>query len=270
MDKINDIVNNLSEIGDNQVTKTLLVILGALIAQIVIKSLIEKTLRLPLNNDLFPKQKADREKRIKTLTSISVKTAVFGIWFIAFVLIMGIYRIPIGPLLTSAGLIGAAIAFGMQSLIKDFISGIFIISENQYRIDDYIQLDKVSGKVEAITVRTTVIRDKNGSLHHVPNGTITLTTNLSMGPLAIVEQLEVDSSETIDRIKQKVSKISETLQTDVALSKIIKDGPKVVGITKINSKSMVIEVAYTTTAAKQDKAKILFWNEIKKSSIKLA
>lgn len=261
---------DLVDLNNNVIIQTLFVILLALVAQAVVKILIVNTLRFPLNNDLFPSPKRDREKRIKTLTSIATTTAILAIWFFAFVIIMGIFNVPVGPLLTSAGLVGAAIAFGMQSLIKDFISGIFIISENQYRIDDYIQLDKVAGKVEAITVRTTVLRDKDGSLHHVPNGTINLTTNLSMGPLKVYEQLEVDASISIEQLQKKLAKIAATIDADVELHKLIKDGPHIDTVTKTSAKSTNVAIVFTTTAAKKDAATTALWQAIKESDIPLA
>lgn len=263
-------ITNFLNFSDNQLLRVLLIILLALVAQVVIKATLRSVLRFPLNGDLFPNQKRDREKRIKTINSIAETTAMLAIWFIAGVLILSVFHVPLAPLLTSAGLIGAALAFGMQSLIKDFVSGIFIISENQYRVDDYVELDKVSGKVEAITVRTTVLRDTSGRLIHVPNGSIGVTTNLSMGPLVAYEQIDIDASMTVEQFEAKLKKISDEISADSDTSKLVKNGPILDGIVKITNKATTVSIRFTTSAPKRNAATNAVLSAIKKHQIPLA
>ena len=265
-----EIIDNLLVITNNSFVKILLVILAALIAQAILKATIKSALKFPLKSDMFPSQKKDREKRIKTLNSIVSATVSVTIWFIAILTIMGLLNIPIAPLLTSAGLIGAALAFGTQSIIRDFISGIFIIVENQYRIDDYIELDKVSGRVEAITVRTTVLRDKDGSIHHVPNGQINITTNLSMGPIKAKEQLDLDNSISAKDFGNKLAKIAAHIEKDENMHKLVKEGPTLASIDKVTSKATTVSISFTTTAAKRDAAASTIWQLIKEANIPLA
>ena len=266
-----NILTNLLTISDNPFVKVLVVILLALIAQIIIKSLVHYLLTIPLSkSDNLPGHKRDREKRIKTLTGVATATAVLGVWFIAFLVIMGILNIPIAPLLTSAGLIGAALAFGTQSLIRDFISGIFIIAENQYRVDDYIELEKASGKVEAITIRTTILRAQDGSVHHVPNGTIGITANLSMGALSARETVELDSSVTIQSFTKTLQKIADSIAKDEIKSQSVRSGPNLVGITKVTAKSTVAIISFKTTPAKRERARSIVWEALKDSGIALA
>lgn len=263
-------LDNILAISDNRLIKILLVILLALLAQIILKAILKSVMRFPLNEDIFPKQKRDREKRIKTLNSIVGAIVSLSVWFVAIVMILGILNVPIAPLLTSAGLIGAALAFGMQSLIRDFISGIFIISENQYRVDDYIQLDKVSGKVIAITVRTTVLQDDDGSIHHVPNGSIVISTNQSMASLKLQEQLEIDASESIPSLNSKLEKIAAKIAKDPELASIIKNGPSLATVNKITAKSTTVTITFTTSAPKRQIATGAVLQAIKQSTIKLA
>ncbi len=103
------------------------------------------------------------------------------VYLIAAIMIISELGIDTGPLLASAGVLGVALGFGAQSLIKDFMNGMFIIIENQYRVGDEVKIGETSGVVESITIRTTTLRGKNGSLHHVPNGAISVTTNLTPG-----------------------------------------------------------------------------------------
>lgn len=267
---MNNLIENLLSISDNAFVRILLVILLALVAQIIVKSLVKYLLAIPLSrSDSLPSHKRDREKRIRTLTGVATAAAVLGIWFIALLMILGILNVPIAPLLTSAGLIGAALAFGTQSLIRDFISGLFIIAENQYRVDDYIQLDKVSGKVEAITIRTTIVRADDGSLYHVPNGTIGVTANLSMGGLSARESLELAGDVSIEQFKKKLQKIAETIAANEEQSRIITSGPRFVGVTKISAKATTVTISFKTSPAKREKASSIVLESIRAAKIAL-
>lgn len=263
------LLDNIVEIGNNSVIKILLIILGAIITQVVLKAALRNAVKLSLKSNAFPNQKADREKRIRTLDSIIGATTSFVVWFIAILMIMGIMNIPIAPLLTSAGLIGAALAFGTQSIIRDFISGVFIIIENQYRVGDYIELDKVSGQVEAITVRTTILRSEDGYLHHVPNGLIGITTNQSIGPVKAQEQIDLAASITIDDFSAKLSKIAETIQKDPDMQKLIKDGPHLSSVIKVTASTTTVSISFTTSANKRQAASSTIWQLIKQSHIPL-
>jgi small conductance mechanosensitive channel len=264
------IIDNLLIITDNSLIKILLILLTALIAQNILKASIKNALKISLKSDVFPSQKSDREKRIKTLNGIIAATASFTVWFIAILTIMSILHIPIAPLLTSAGLIGAALAFGTQSIIRDFISGLFIIVENQYRVDDYIQLDKVSGRVEAITIRTTVLRSPDGYVHHIPNGQIGITTNQSMGPIKAHEQLDLDSSMSIKDFGIKLTKIAQHIEKDPDMNKLVKEGPTLAGVVKVTSKVSTVSISFATTAAKREAATSTIWQLIKQADIPLA
>jgi len=263
------LIDNIASITNNNFVQILFVVLAALIGQIVIKAIIKKALAIPLKGDMFPSQKRDREKRLNTLNSIITATVGVTVWFIAILTVMGILGIPIAPLLTSAGLIGAAIAFGTQSIIKDFITGIFIIIENQYRIDDYIQLDKVSGRVEAITVRTTVLRSADGYMHHVPNGMIGITTNQSMGPVKAQEQFDLDPSVEVNEFGTQLAKIAAKIAKDPNMQKLIKEGPTLAGVSKVTAKATTVSISFTTTASKRDAAASTIWQLLKQAKIKI-
>ena len=129
----------------------------------------------------------DLEKRQRTLTAMftnvwRILVVAISLYF-ASVAIVGEEKAPtlFAPLFASAGIIGVAIGFGAQSIVKDFLSGIFIITENQYRVGDIIEIDGASGTVEQIGVRSTVLRDVDGNVHYVPNGMVQHVINKTMG-----------------------------------------------------------------------------------------
>lgn len=264
------IMNNILAITDYKSIKILIVILLALICQKIVKKIIEWLFRVRVKSNLFTSNNKEREKRLKTLSSISEATAAMFVWFIAIIYILGILNVPIAPLLTSAGLIGAALAFSTQSLIRDYISGIFIIAENQYRVDDYIELDKVSGYVQSITVRATIIKGENGAIYHVPNGTIATTANYSLAKIQARQQLELSNELDISTIEKQLNKISKKISQDESLNKFITLGPSLVCIDKVTSKGITLTISYDTTPKKRNHATNIIWKELSLAKIPFA
>lgn len=267
-----ELLNNILAITDNKLIKTFIVILMALLAQLIAKAIIA----VIFNNKLgklratATNKKHYQRRRLKTIGSLVRAMALFGVWFIAIMVILKIYNIPYAPLLTSAGLIGAGLAFGVQSLVKDLVSGMFIIFENQYRVDDYIELDKVSGRVERVTMRTTAIRDDDGSLHHVPNGSIIITTNLSMGKLYTIQQIDFAREISFKQLKDKIKLISEKIAGDPEYSLVIKEGPHVKSLDSVTKDKMTVSIEFVTTAAKRKQAATILWSLIIKEKLPLA
>src|SRR5271169_4952115 len=122
---------------------------------------------------------AVRSQQLRTLSSVIHSVGLFIIMFVAALQILPLLGINMGPLLASAGIAGVAIGFGAQTLVRDLINGFFILVENQYDIGDTIQIAGVQGAVEAMTVRRTVLRDGNGTVHNVPSGEIKVVSNLT-------------------------------------------------------------------------------------------
>lgn len=264
------ILSNISAITNYAGIRILIVILIALIGQKVVKKIIEWLFRVRVKSNLFTSNTKEREKRLKTLGSISEATAAMIVWFIAIIYILGILHVPVAPLLTSAGLIGAALAFSTQSIIRDYLSGIFIIAENQYRVDDYIELDKASGYVQSITTRTTVIKGENGAIYHVPNGTITTTANFSFAKIQARQQLELDASITIEKAEKLLSTIAKKISQDESLNKFITLGPSLISIDKITSKGVSITIGYETTPKKRSHATNIIWKELNAAKLPFA
>ena len=127
-------------------------------------------------DDSFTSQK---EQRAETLSQIIKSTGNIIIYSVILFMILNLFGVDIRPILASAGVVGLAIGFGAQSLVKDFISGLFILVENQYGINDEVEIGTLKGKVSRITMRTTVLKDGEGKTHYIPNGAITKVTNLS-------------------------------------------------------------------------------------------
>src|SRR5579871_411891 len=119
------------------------------------------------------------EKRVQTVSGVSKKGIIVLIWTIALIMILKELNFEIWPLVTGAGVIGVAVGFGAQSIIKDILSGLFLLVENQIRINDVAVINGKSGLVEEINLRTTVIRAEDGAVHIFPNGSIQSISNLT-------------------------------------------------------------------------------------------
>lgn len=195
----------------------------------------------------------DIEKRQNTLASLFV-----NIWRVVIVTASILILLPVvfpginlAPLFASAGILGVALGFGAQSLVKDFLSGVFIISENQYRIGDIIEINGDSGTVEHIGTRSTVMRDADGNVHYYPNGTIQHVINKTMGfsmaRLTISVQPSVDLEHVIDIINQTGQKLAKETKWE---RKII-DAPAFVSMGEFTGTSVSLNIAGKTQPSDQ-------------------
>lgn len=157
----------------------------------------------------------------------------------------------IAPLLASAGVVGLALGFGGQYLIKDVISGLFIILENQYRIDDFIEAAGLSGKVEKITLRMTTLRDLDGNTHHIPHGEIKTVSNLSKTFSRVNLDIGVGYGSDIDKVAAVVNEVGEKLAADPEWKDSIIIAPRFLRVQELGDSSVVIKVLGDTKPSQQ-------------------
>lgn len=153
------------------------VVIGTIINKFgpkIIEKVIRRTVRYRAHGDIG---EDDSKKRQDTLIGMFSAVLKVLVWLVVGFTILRRFGIDLTPLLAGASVLGVAVGFGAQSLIKDFLSGLFIILENQYRVGDTVNLDGSDGRVEQITIRSTVVRDNDGSVHYIPNGSIAHTIN---------------------------------------------------------------------------------------------
>jgi small conductance mechanosensitive channel len=234
---------------------------------------LQKLLEYLVRKNTYPSKK-DRDKRITTLAGLGSAVIKFTVWIVAGLMIMNVLGINTAPLLASASVIGVVVGIGSQKLINDLVSGIFIILENQYRVGDYVALEGVSGTVEDITLRTTVLRDLNGAVHHVPNGAIIVSTNKSMGFGQINLDIAVDPKTNLARLETIINQVGEDVAVNPELTDAIIEPPKFVRVSDFTGNNITVKVMGKTTGGKQLEIKSVFFSELKKSldkhNIKLA
>lgn len=283
----NDLVVRMEEVAEwfsnwvqLHLINILIIVVGAWIFRRVSVELIGRLLKRTVRPSVYP-TKSDREKRIKTLHSLANGIIRLAVYIIATVMIVS----EINPsyktiLFTSAGLVGVALGFGAQSLIRDIVSGVFIIIENQYRIGDEISLaagagiGSVDGIVENITIRTTVLRDLNGNVHHMPNGNIGVTSNKTLGYSRMNENIVVAIETNLVKLESIIQEIGADLKVSPTLGALILEAPTMVSVKGFSEGGVIVRVSAKTTAASQWKVRSEFYKRLKKAfekeKIKLA
>ena len=175
-----------------------------------------------------------RAQQLRTLSSVIYSVGVFAILFLAAMQILPLLGINMGPLLASAGIVGLAIGFGAQTLVRDFINGFLILVENQYDIGDTVSIAGVQGVVEAMTLRRTVLRNDNGTLHTVPSSEIKVVSNLTRDWTQLPIHVSVAYSADSDRVIQLLNEIAEEVAHDPKYADKIVAQPEVPGIEKVS------------------------------------
>ena len=176
-----------------------------------------------------------RAKQVRTLASVITSIGVFIIAFVAALEILPLFGFELGPLLASAGVAGLAIGFGAQTLVKDFINGFFILLENQYDIGDNIRIAGVKGIVEEMTLRRTVLRDDDGTLHTVPNSNITIVSNTTRDWSKLTMRIVVAYSEPSDRVTSLLQQIADEIRHDPAFAEDIVSDVELPGIDRVGN-----------------------------------
>ncbi len=194
---------------------------------------------------------SEREKRIKTINAIFTRIVFTFLWGIGFIIILGELDINIAPILTGLGIFGLAVSFGAQSLVRDIISGIFILIEDQIRVGDVAVINNTDGMVEAVTLRTTVLRDLEGTVHVFPNGLIRTLSNRTKEWSACVLDISVDYKEKPERVMEIMREVDEELRRDDEFGRLIIEPIEIFGLDKITASSMVIKARIKTQPQKQ-------------------
>lgn len=181
------------------------------------------------------------QKRVTTLTGVVRRMALSLIWAIVVVEMLDQVGLDIRPILAGAGILGLAVGFGAQSLIKDLVSGFFLILENQIRVGDAVTINGTSGQVEAITLRMVVLRDFAGVVHVFPNGVVTTLSNMTMGWSAFVLDMGVAYKEDTDRAVDVMGQVAEDLQQDPTFGPNIIEPIEILGVDNFADSAVIIK-----------------------------
>jgi len=193
-----------------------------------------------------------RAQQIRTLSSVIYSVGVVVIMFMAALQILPLLGINMGPLLASAGVAGIAIGFGAQTLVRDLINGFFILVENQYDIGDTIKIGGVQGVVESVTLRRTILRDGDGTVHNVPSSQITIVSNMTRDWTQLSLHVSAAYNSDSDKVIRLLQEVGAGLAEDAEFSSMIVAQPQVPGIDKVNGEDVDYLMLVKTRPGTQD------------------
>ena len=209
------------------------------------------------------KSKTDREERVETLSRAIRSGLTVAVLFIGFLAILSEFGINVSVLLGGAAVFSLALAFGAQSLVKDFFTGFMILSENQYRVGNVIKINQISGSVEDISLRTTVLRDLEGIAHFIPHGEITTVSNLTHRWSRVALDIGVAYKENVDHVMEVVMGVALQMREDPQFHKLISDEPEMLGVDALADSAVVIKILIKTKPLKQWLVKREFLRRLK-------
>lgn len=246
------------------------IILVVLVSKIIL-NLLRKLIDKFLGGRVVKKSAVNKNK-ISTISKALYSVIRIVIIFIAITMILDIFGINTSTLIATAGVGGVAIALGTQTLIADFIKGIFIILDDKIRVGEWIMAAGVEGEVEALDFRVTKVRDFDGSLHIIPNSEITTVRNFNRGFMASEATFSVSYDTSLEEVKDMVAKVSSELSQMEEYKKVFKEKFEIFEIKDLNEFSYKVRIIARVRAGLQweisRKARILIKKEMEERNIK--
>ncbi|MFP4623085.1 MAG: mechanosensitive ion channel family protein [Gemmatimonadota bacterium] len=243
-------VNALFEWGDlmGKVIQVVVILVLAFFGYRLLKMFTRRLEREVDEPDLVRKRL--REQRAQTVASLLNNVGLITIAGLAFIMVLGTF-INIGPLLAGVGVLGLAVSFGAQSLVKDLISGAFMLVEGQFAVGDVVRVKETAGLVEKITLRTMVLRDINGVVHVIPNGTVETLSNLTKSWSRALLEIGVAYKEDVDRVMDVMLDEAIAMSRDPDWEPLIVEEPTVPGVERFDDSAVTIRVMFKTLPLKQ-------------------
>ncbi len=236
----------------NTVVNILLILLFAWVAAIIfgrIVALFEKRLIARGKEEGEPPTEA--AKRVETLTRLVRQVFRLALWLVVGLMILKEFGVNVAPVIAGAGIFGLAVGFGAQNLVRDVISGFFIILENQIRVGDVAKVNGTGGLVEDINFRTVILRDLSGVVHVFPNGTITTLSNMTKDWSGYVFELGVAYKENTDQVIEVIREVIESIQSDQAFGRHLLETPEIFGVDSFGDSAVIIKGRLKTKPIKQ-------------------
>lgn len=230
-------------------TPAIAIIVGAILIQFLSHRFIGRVIRRLIRQGHGTR--LAEEKRENTLTQVAGGAMTTLVWLVAGMMLLSEFGIAIGPVIAAAGVAGLAIGFGGQYLIRDLISGAFVILENQYRAGDVVCFGETCGLVEGITLRMTTLRDLDGTVHHVPHGEIKTVSNLSKGFSRVNLDIGIAYSSDLEHVIGVVNRVGMELAQDPVWKGSIVTPPAFLRVDAFADSAIVIKILGDTAPIKQ-------------------
>ena len=252
----------IKEWGINHGIPIIIILISALVVSKILHTAIT---RFEKRFDASELLSLEAQKRAKTITGLLNTTVTVVIYSAAVLMVVTELGIAIGPLLAGAGIAGLAIGFGAQSLVKDVITGFFILLEDQIRVGDVVEIAGKSGLVEAVNLRTTRLRDVEGKVYIIPNGVIDVVSNFTKDWSRALIEIGVAYKEDVDNVISVLEKVGESLRTDPAWNDFILEPMTVQGLDSFGDSSVNIRMFFKTIPLKQWDVAREFKRRVKKA-----
>ena len=186
------------------------------------------------------------EQRAATMGSLLRSVVAVGVFTVTVLTILAIFDVPLGPLLATAGVGGVALGFGAQSLVRDYLSGMFMIMEDQYGVGDVIDTGQVTGTVEEVGLRVTRLRDGNGQVWYVRNGEILRVGNQSQGWSTAIADVPIGNDEDAAQAVEILQAVASAVGADKQFADVLMDAPSVVGVDSVTAAGTTLRITAKT------------------------
>jgi small-conductance mechanosensitive channel len=243
-----DSVDSLLRVGLVVVTALIGFLVLRQVVRVSVRSLLERRAAESEDETMPP---LELERRVSTIARLVVRIGGAVLAVIAVLMILGEFDIDIGPAVAGLGVVGIAVGFGAQTLIRDWLAGIFIVLENQYSEGDVVRIAGVDGVVEAFSLRRTTLRDLDGTVHTVPNGQITVASNMTRLWSRVNLDVGVAFDSDIDRATALIDRVGEELQADEEWGPRLLEAPAVVRVDAVAGSVVTLKVLGQVRAAEQ-------------------
>jgi moderate conductance mechanosensitive channel len=213
---------------------------------LVLCMIVTKVLKVAIHNIFKMRQKAPiriSERREATLLRLLDNVITYVLYFIALIMILDTFGVEVKAILAGAGIVGLAVGFGAQSLVKDVITGFFIIFEDQFAVGDYVRIGNFEGYVEAIGLRVTKIRSWTGEVHILPNGSIAQVTNYSLNNSIAVVDVNIAYEEDIEKVEEAILELLPQLP---AKYEDMVAPPELLGVQNLTNSEVVMRITCET------------------------
>jgi small-conductance mechanosensitive channel len=228
-------------------------LIGIFVIALVLNRLLRAITNLVIKQASAPGRPAQlREQQTRTLAGVLYGAGSKVVWVVALLTAVREFHIDITPALTLAGLASLAVGFGAQTLVRDVITGIYIVLEDQYIVGDTIQFGDYIGRVEHLTLRRTVIRDARGALVTIANGEIRTVSNLSRDWSQAFVDVSLAPESPIEKTMQALESAAAALRGDPAWSQALVDGPRILGVQSLDRSSSTVRLQVRTAPTRQD------------------
>jgi small conductance mechanosensitive channel len=230
--------------------RIIVIAVAAILLEKILTRIITRTISATVKWDDNTSPESEK-KRKDTLIRIFTGAVNILIIIIAIMMIIQELGIEVGPLLAGAGIVGLAVGFGGQYLIRDIITGLFLMLENQYRIGDVVNIEGLSGAVQDISLRKTTLRDLNGTVHHIPHGSITKISNLSKDFARVNLDMGIAYSTNLEHLIEVINRTGKELAADPAFMDAVITPPQFLRVNEFADSAIIVKILGDTRPLRQ-------------------